>query len=284
MKRLSAWLALIILLSGCEWLERNNYEESLSCVEDTNTASEMEETPSASPLEAMQSPDPRTIIERSYAIHHYPYGDIKRATTTYVKINSKDQAYTEQINKILYDAQITWVKDFVNEEFPYPPSVQCHNERYLSIVTDLHERQGNNHRFPEYAVTVDMQKGELLMLNDIIEVCEEFAEQIQECRGVVKADTSMAEHDYWGDTLVYPGMKNSIAEYTIEEIMEMLEECSKIALDYQDDAFGLLTKSTFFLEEGYLTIILKNNYDVGSGEWLTFDMAGIEEYLLVEKW
>lgn len=184
----------------------------------------------------------------------------------------------ESLNSYLHILVEPWFLPERLEE--YEPIVHCQTERYLSVEYSFRYTTAINLLIWHYCITIDMQTGETVFLDDLIDVNEAFAERIKN-GSIIKTGEGL---------------------YTEEEAIEIINKWySERETDYIQRIFNIFTRdylygdyyrengyimssyepsiyqNTFYLEEGKILFI-----DQNSMEWIMTD--DIEDLLKVPKW
>lgn len=192
--------------------------------------------------------------------------------------NMSDMSLEDKINDSIRNAIISWTRGYILNATTSHLDIYCHSSNYLSFVNKLEYTDKRTVYIHDY-ITIDIKTGKRVMLEDIIRIDEEFVEYIQN-NNIIKE--SINHPAYGGDLEI-------LNSYTSDELLDALKECSKTQQeimkengDYKEGFFGsLLTRSSFFLKENQLVIVL--GY-AGGEHHFAYDLEDISEFLKVEMW
>lgn len=200
-----------------------------------------------------------------------------------MKDKELEDKVNESLNSYLYTLVEPWFLPENLEE--YEPIIHCQTDRYLSVEYAFEYTTAFKPTTWHYCITVNMQNGEVVFWDDIIDVNETFAERIKNDSIIKKA-----EWEWW---------------YTEEEMIELENEWfSKRKIDYIQRFFNDFTRDylygdyyrengyimssyepyiynhTFWLEEGKICFTgSSSDYSI---DWIMID--DIEDLLKVPKW
>ncbi|MDL2302215.1 hypothetical protein LJC58_07665 [Lachnospiraceae bacterium OttesenSCG-928-D06] len=180
------------------------------------------------------------------------------------------------INANIKSAMTSWIGGRVVNAETVELSITCHSDRYLSFVNSFAYVSNRVDYINDY-ITIDMLTGERVLLNDLLEVDEQFVRYLKENVDKIKAPPN----PLWQ-------APPKISEYTMDELLIELKKCSYTQeqlieegnRDLSDTIESLLFKNSFFLREGILVIIIEQ----GGESFITLDVEDIEDFLKVDKW
>jgi len=171
-----------------------------------------------------------------------------------------------KVNISLVEAFVDWM----SEKFKYAElsfaCVEICTDKYLSVHM-VYTFYGRRVDHVNICNTVDMQTGEIVYLDDLIEVDEEFAKRLL-TDGILKVDYDWMSGKYDVD---YPGLETE----NIEDVLEKLKLCSE---PFNQDNWAF--KPTFYL--GTNRIYLLNIFNPGSVGYIELDK--VEGELKVDRW
>lgn len=199
-----------------------------------------------------------------------------------MKDKALEAKVNESLNSYLYILVEPWFLPERLEE--YEPIIHCQSERYFSVEYSFLYTTEFKTTSWHYCITVDMQSGEVVFLDDILDVNETFAERIKS-GSIIKT-----EGGGW---------------YTEEETIEIINQWySKRETDYIQRIFNDFTRDylygDYYRENGYImsnyeTYIYQTTFYLEEGkicyaapgsdytiEWIMID--DIEDLLKVPKW
>ena len=195
---------------------------------------------------------------------------------------------TSRINDLLHSAQVDWIKAPVTQKGkPDIPEIRCHSEQYLSLLTNIY--YSNDLRISRFCegITVDLNTGARVFLNDIVDVNNNFITLIKNGSAVIDVGDSQRWRWRSGEK-ASSEFYNWLLNIPDEELFRMLADCSISMEQYfyknnnADIDYYQLYKSSFYLENGKIVIILKENLD--NETHLVLDINKMEDYLKVPKW
>ena len=94
-----------------------------------------------------------------------------------MKDKALEAKVNESLNSYLYILVEPWFLPERLEE--YEPIIHCQSERYLSVEYSFLYTTAFRPTSWHYCITVDMQSGEVIFLDDILDVNETFAERVK---------------------------------------------------------------------------------------------------------
>lgn len=192
-----------------------------------------------------------------------------------------DYSLEQKINASIDYAMTSWISEYILYADTANLQIYSHSTNYLSFLNYLKFQDKDTYYVHDY-ITIDLKTGERVMLDDLVEINEEFVEYIQNnnCNTKTINDARYSPHP---DTL---------KEYTTEELLQELKECSvsrQEAIDNQDSAKKNIHKplsmrrNSFYLRDNQLVIVIA--YPTGLREsHYAFNLDDISEFLKVEKW
>ena len=155
------------------------------------------------------------------------------------------------------------------DHISYETTIHLQSSKYLSVEYHFETYYAVNDRMLNsvtVGVTVDMETGETVCLDDLVRLDEEFATTVKNCK-VLKCDA-------WGSMSAKKNTKNLYKgwAYTYtSHLVWMYEAYTKEHL-YQKYQWQY-----FYLEEGYIV------FDDGA-DHNKIDISRLDDFLLVEKW
>ena len=160
------------------------------------------------------------------------------------------------------------------------PEVYCHSQRYLCVM-NYWSTPGKPPNSLYYYTTIDMQTGDKVRLDDLVEFSEGFIEYMR--HGVF-------QKPYWtGKELNASSelVQEWLNALTDEQILQELAECSKEQSDFYDsegeyDLQALFHRNAFRVEDGRLVIIFSKSNETEVS--LIAHLDDIEMFLKVPKW
>ncbi len=164
------------------------------------------------------------------------------------------------------------------------PIIMFQNDEYLSVKTIIYYTNpniggGRLISFPIYQ-TVSIRTGELLELDDFVEVSDEFVQYLLDSPEAIRAIKDDDIDEVWNEALDV-----RIRAYIKEEISaeEMLQYFEEAATDYDTENYS--NKCAFYLTEGEINIVHATNVvDLPKYFKIRLEVDDIEEYLKVPKW
>lgn len=181
----------------------------------------------------------------------------------------------ELMGKISSNMRKCFVKWMPVETFKYAVSdgsyVMLDTDKYLSIENSYKMGQPRNRWYLSIFNTLDMETGEVLYLDDFVEINEAFVDTIL-TEGVLKLD-SPPEMSGTEEVMYYT--ENMLSNIDPENVLRKLKQCCE---PYTAEYY--VAKPAFYLREHrlYLTYVL------GEQSIAYVELDDIEEYLKVEKW
>ena len=190
-----------------------------------------------------------------------------------------DKDKERKINEAL-EANERWSdKGMIYEAGTSYPVIYCHSSRYLSVMNyRWFEQYPPNSLY--YYLTIDMQSGEKVRLDDLIEFSQEFIEYLRFGQFI---EPEWPEFDAPSKT-----MQDWLITLTDDEIIKELIECSKDQTDFYDNAedkyniYPMFYRNAFYVEDNRLIIVFSKSNESECS--LIAHVNDIEEFLKVPKW
>jgi len=263
------------------------------------------------------------VHNRYYAVHrHY----VVPAEFEYLSEFEMRVAFVEgmadlnlqqKINDTLQYSMLSWINEPIAPpprsersgiEFPYVNNVVLHklSNRYISISSSFdfytyhHREDADNNLYVAGHlgmtlydfVTIDMQTGERVFLNDLIDVNDDFIHKLQtgQIARVTNIELAFDDESAW----------NWLSWSTFERLQELLDECSMtqqeinvlcsrdgeslwgFASNIPTDISALIWRGNFYIAPGELRLWFGGLSQTGLG--LTIDLDDIRDFLKVEAW
>ena len=181
-----------------------------------------------------------------------------------------DNPYNDELKNKINISLIEAFVDWMPEKLRYAElsflGVEICTDKYLSVHM-VYTFYGRRVDHVNICNTVDMQTGEIVYLDNLIEVNEEFVKRLL-ADGILKVDYDWMSDKYDVD---YPGLETE----DIGSVLEKLKLCSE---PFNQDNW--VFKPTFYLEANRLYLL--NIFNPGSAGYIELDK--IESELKVEKW
>jgi hypothetical protein len=189
-------------------------------------------------------------------------------------IGIEDSSLESKINRELGKAATSWIKGGINPKNVYSTFLICNSDRFLSVM--MQHDNGEVRMMMEFYcvyITIDVQSGNRVFLNELIRVDEEFATLIH--NGDRVHSTSH------GSGLTASGSNEIPSHWTVEKVLEKLEQCSIDKADREYSDMFEFFSSSFYVEHGKLVIVLTGGTEQIH---LAINTDDIEDFLLVPKW
>lgn len=199
-----------------------------------------------------------------------------------MKDKALEAKVNESLNSYLYILVEPWFLPERLEE--YEPIIHCQSERYLSVEYSFLYTTAFRPISWHYCITVDMQSGEVIFLDDILDVNETFAERVKN-DSIIKTESGVWYTD----------------EETIEKINRWYSEretsyIQRIFNDFtRDYLYGDYYRKNGYIMSNYDTYIYQTTFYLEDGkicytgpgsdytiEWIMID--DIEDLLKVPRW
>jgi hypothetical protein len=193
-------------------------------------------------------------------------------------VEMTDERLMMQINRELGKAATSWIKGVVHPENVRFPTLISANNRFLSMRMG-YDTEGYVWKDLYYVyITIDIQSGNRVFLNDLIRVDEKFASLFR--HGGIVQPVLYADSFAYGSTI--ENLEGFLSKTTVKEVLEKLEQCSidKADREYNDRLREFISPS-FYVEPGKLIVVIP-----GGANLLRFaiNTEDIEDFLLVPKW
>ena len=236
--------------------------------------SKLERTFEFEPLTAVESTYNTFFIDSSYLLNPLDVPWAEHFSFSIIQAdNMNDNELQRKINMSIIEAMTHWIEEtYYSEGTVYlipsihnNPMIHLQSERFLSFSNHFDLLNPNRGDSVIDVITIDMSTGERVMLNDLVDVCIEFAERLS-IMGVLPRWMEILDAD------------------------NLLEELQLASL-YNDElgnwGSDIMIRTSFHIEENRLII---NRHSQGR---LTIDelcnqviinLCDIVDYLLVEEW
>ncbi len=176
-------------------------------------------------------------------------------------------------------AMISWVKGKVLLATSVDLEIYCHSDRYLSFA-NIFEYSDRRIDYIRDYITIDIKTGERVMLNDLVEINEEFVKHIRE-NNIATSSNRAERFDS-----VPENIWEFLNEMSTDELLKKLETCSYTQeqviqngyFDIDESIEALVLRNSFYLRDDKLIIVLNEDIHV------IFNLEDISDYLKVEKW
>lgn len=190
-----------------------------------------------------------------------------------------DATLSDTVNDNIIDSTTGWIDGKAKNFDTAKLYIYFHSNNYLSFVNSLGYEGVRIDCIDDY-VTIDVNTGKRIMLNDLVEINEEFVKYIQKSNVAKgsrrKAQYNNAPKDLW----------EYLNEFTTDELLEELKKCSYTQEQVIQDGYypidksigSLLYRNSFYLQNNKLMIVLNNNI------YMTFLLDDISDFLKVPKW
>ena len=188
-----------------------------------------------------------------------------------------DSSLEDKVNDSIENAMTSWINGNVLYATSADIDIYCHSSQYFSFVNRLYyETQNRIWEINDY-ITIDLKTGKRVMLDDLIRIDEEFVEYIQEHNLIRESIHDMKYGASW----------ESLKEYTTDELLDELKECSmsqqQVAAEgyypLKESIGSLVGRNSFYLRENQLVIVI--GYSAGETHY-TFDIDDISDFLKKE--
>ena len=184
--------------------------------------------------------------------------------------------FQNTVNDNIEMAMTSWVGGRVVHADRVNLSITCHSSRYLSFINSFIYESRRVDVINDF-ITIDMQTGQRVFLNDLIEINEEFARFLQVNQHKIKTPPE----PMWQ-------APPDLFLFSTSELLEELYKCSYTEEQWIEDGYyslddsigSLIFKNSFFLREGQLVITIEK----GGEGYITLDIADIDRFLKVEPW
>lgn len=200
--------------------------------------------------------DNNDLLENGYSLYESSYTLKNGYTFPFLKVNGmQDQKLEKKINdsltKYLFVLTDPWFGD--SKTTASPPVIHLQSPGYLSIEYSFRYITAEN-KYWYFCVTVDMRSGEVIFLDDLIDIDNEFAMLVQNGRILKKDDPGF---DSTAEELTNRE-NNYFSKRDLDYIKRFFNNYSREYLYgeyYRENGFDMLTMDTyifttrFYLEE-----------------------------------
>lgn len=214
--------------------------------------------------------------------------------TTVQVTGMKDKALERKINDSLGSyffimEEPAWFSEEHVDEMPY--IIHCQTERYLSVEYRFDNRYSDlaKNDWYHHCVTVDMNTGELVCLDDLVRVDESFANFVK-YGGVLHCPKNKFMD--WTEEEASQELNNEFLGFETDHILRIFRHYTSEYLygDFYRNLWpelgpasgdtGLYIHNFFYIEDGYIYMQYgEPNYQI---MWIATE--DIEDYLLVPVW
>jgi len=180
----------------------------------------------------------------------------------------KNEEIQQKINRNLKEVFFEWLPDYFVHAEPYNLKTCINTERYLNIMivyTNFSNQVNNTY----ICNTVDIKTGEIIYLNDLIDIDEEFVSMIK-FGNIAKLEFDIVSGEYDVD---YP--QDSLEKIVLEGFLKKLQLCSE---PFSADNWAF--KPTFYLKENRLYLLNVFNHE----SKFYIELDEIKHKLKVDKW
>lgn len=232
----------------------------------------------------------------SYEIYESQYTLNNGYTFTNIQVcGMRDKELEKKINENLNSCFYILVEPWFAKDnvVAFEPIIHCQTSRYLSVeyVWDYLPASVESYIFWHLCVTLDMQTGEVVYLDDLIEVDEDFAMLIKN-DAILKVDgvenlytseeTTKYENDYFSKRDV-PMILSFFRTFTKDYLYgDFYRNNEHTLVDWEVSLYY----DYFYLEEGTICFKSPNSSDTGIGgaRIIKIKLEDIEDNLKVSKW
>lgn len=209
---------------------------------------------------------PRYLTEAGTFIYRTPYDE--EVLMMNVGIMDLEVELSLKVRQNISQHTLSWLpEEFIGMEYAGAYAM-LETDEYVSLRNDYRLVTQEEDEFIPICVTVNMQTGEIVYLDDLVVVDEELAERILQ-EGFVRSDLM---RDNPKDK--YALTKEELSQYDVVSMLERLEMCSQ-----PYDAEHYLDKPSFYLRHGRLYLC-----NVFSGEPdFYIELERIEDKLKCEQ-
>lgn len=206
----------------------------------------------------------------------------------YIQVERMADSFVEEnANREIEKAATSWIKGVYSSASEVYLDIYDHSDRYLSMGNRFAYTSFERRDFVCSYITIDMKSGKRVMLNDLVEINTAFAEHIQ--------NNNLAKESERAEVMEFDSVEENLWEYlkefTPDELLDVLEECSKtqeqaiednkIYENGYENIGPLMYRSSFYLRSGKLVIVIGN---AQGGVHITFELDDIRDFLKVEPW
>lgn len=226
-------------------------------------------------------------------------------TTDIEEIPVEYEVYNKELETIAYP-QISGLddkelEDKVNESLAYvfehdiasrlstkeygsnPTEILFQNGEYLSVKTSLYYFNpyvggGRLISFPIYQ-TVSLRTGEILSLDDFLEIDEEFVQFLLDSPVAIRASKQIDADFSWDESFDKEIRVYIKEEYSAEDLLAYFNEAS---MDYNSE--NLSNKCAFYLTPHEINIAYETNTITINYFKMRLELNDVEDYIKVPKW
>ena len=212
----------------------------------------------------------------SYLIYYETFQYTKDYSYQYCQISGlNDKKKEEQINQALKEGATSWTIEKIIHARAQEPYVVFQSDRYLT-VSYFFEFPSGDHPFFNVIVTIDMQEGKRVWLNDLVDTNIDFVKKLRD-EDIAVARDLFTEEQKTADERERSFLKG----HSYEELSMELLSCSEDVDEYIAKWNVFPSQNTFYISEsGKLEIVFGGPPTHG----ISLDLDDIEEFLKVEKW
>jgi len=198
--------------------------------------------------------------------------------------NLRNDDLEKKINKSIIEAMTHWIKGQVIECEPMLLEVFLQNDRYLSFGSLLNLEGSRADSMVDF-ITIDMETGQRIVLNDLVEVSEELAYRIFNWPDIeVLTEWRRGKNHYEFLEEI------EMASLTQDEVYKHTETGRRYrqVSDIEETLEPLLFRTSFFLEENQVVLVFQQDGGVSNSAlefpYIVIHLDDIEDFLKVEKW
>lgn len=227
------------------------------------------------------------VASTEVAIYNYDVSGAKLEDITYPQVcNMEDKELENKINESLAYVFTHFIATDLDRVsyFSDMPIIMFQNDEYLSVKTIVYYANpnvggGRLISFPIYQ-TVSVRTGELLELDDFVEVSDEFVQFLLDSPEAIRSIKYDDIDEVWNETLDVEIRAYIKEENSAEEMLLYFEEAN---IEYNIENY--LNKCAFYLTDGEINIVHDTGVvDLPKYFKIRLEVNDIEEYLKVPKW
>lgn len=206
-----------------------------------------------------------------------------------MKDKALEDKVNESLNSYLYILVEPWFLPENLEE--YEPVIHCQTENYLSVEYSFNYT-APYYKSPaswHYCITVDMQSGEVVFIDDLIDIDEDFA-LILKYGSIVKTEGGESVEGWLTDEEASEFENEQFSRWPVHSILSAFDGFTRDYLYgdyYRQNGYNMynfetyIYSNTFYLEEGKICFAspYASFYYI---DWIMLD--DIEDFLKVPKW
>lgn len=188
------------------------------------------------------------------------------ALVPYIEYEQLEESELEEkINATFRDASTNWITDEVVNAYEnvLHPQVYCHTRNYLSIGQFYETKESGHSHYIEDYITVDMETGNQVFLDDILDVdrlCSFLIEGQQYSASRYAFSLEQKDAD--------EGIRAAIKGYSKDGLKKMLKQCSMKQKEFynwvresqQGKYPSLQQRANFYLQNSQLVIVLEDEF------------------------